>query len=126
MMLTLAFTHEGALVLAFTIVATLALRGLRDASFLRAAAVLVVVLAVSVAAKIMLPPDEYYAGVLMRAALHFFDPTIFQVSIVMLLFAALAGYGVILLALVAAGAGQSISLCRRDRDSRAHHVLAVV
>jgi hypothetical protein len=43
--LTLAFTHEGALVLAFVIVATLAPRGLRDASFLRAAAVLVVVLA---------------------------------------------------------------------------------
>ncbi len=99
MMLTLAFTHEGALVLAFAIVATLAPRGLRDASFLRAAAVLVVVLALSAAAKIMLPPDEYYADVLMRAALHFFDRTIFQVSIVELLFAVLAGYGVIFLAL---------------------------
>ena len=90
---------KGALVLAFAIVATLAPRGLRDASFLRAAAVLVVVLALSAAAKIMLPPDEYYAGVLVRAALHFFDPTIFQVSVVVLLFAALAGYGVILLVL---------------------------
>ena len=93
--LTLAFTHEGALVLAFAIVATLAPRGWRDALFLRAAAVLIVVLAMSAAAKIMIPPDEYYAGVLMRAALHFFDLTIFQVSIVLLLFAALAGYGVI-------------------------------
>ena len=73
MMLMLAFTHEGALVLAFAIVATLAPRGLRDASFLRAAAVLVVVLAMAAAVKIMLPPDEYYAGVLLRAALHFFD-----------------------------------------------------
>ena len=99
MMLTLAFTHEGALVLAFAIVATLAPRGLRDACFLRAAAILVVVLAMSVAAKIMFPPDEYYAGVLVRAALHFFDLTIFQVSIVLLLLAALAGYGVIFLVL---------------------------
>ena len=97
--LTLAFTHEGALVLAFAIVATLAPRGLRDVSFLRAAAVLVVVLALSAAAKIMIPPDEYYADVLTRAALHFFDLAIFRVSIVVLLFAVLAGYGVLFLVL---------------------------
>ncbi len=99
MMLTLAFTHEGALVLVFAIVATLASRGLRDASFPRAAAVLVVVLAMAAAVKIMLPPDEYYAGVFLRAALHFLDPGIFQVGIVVLLFAVLAGYAVILLVL---------------------------
>jgi hypothetical protein len=99
MVLTLAFTHEGALVLAFVIVATLAPRGLRDASFLRAAAVLVVVLALSAAAKVMIPPDEYYADVLMRAALHFFDLAIFQVSVVLLLCAALGGYGIIFLLL---------------------------
>jgi hypothetical protein len=97
MLLALAFTHEGALVLVFAIVATLAPRGWRDASFLRAAAMLIVILAASAAAKIVLPPDEYYAGVLMRAALHFFDLTIFQVSVVVLLFAALAGYGGIFL-----------------------------
>jgi hypothetical protein len=97
--LALAFAHEGALVLVFAIVATLAPRGWRDASFRRAAAVLVVVLAMSVAAKIMLPPDEYYAGVLVRAALHFFDLSIFEVSIVVTLFAALAGYGIIFLSL---------------------------
>jgi hypothetical protein len=99
MMLALAFTHEGALVLAFAIVATLAPRGWRDALFLRAAAVLVVVLAISAAAKIMIPPDEYYAGVLVRAALHFFDPAIFQVGIVLLLLATLALYGGIYLVL---------------------------
>jgi hypothetical protein len=99
MLLTLAFTHEGALALAFAILATLAPRGWRDASFLRAAAVLLVVLAMAAAAKIMLPPDEYYAGVLLRAALHFFDLSIFQVPIVLLLFAALAGYVAIFLAL---------------------------
>jgi hypothetical protein len=99
MMLTLAFTHEGALVLAITIVATMALRGLRDATFLRAAAILIVVLAMAVATKIMLPPDEYYAGVFLRAAVHFFDFSIFQVAIVVLLFAVLAGYGILLLAL---------------------------
>ena len=99
MMLLLAFTHEGALVLAFAIVATLASRGLRDVSFLRAAAALIVILALSAAMKIMVPPDEYYADVLVRAALHFFDLAIFQVGIVLLLFAALAGYVVIFLML---------------------------
>jgi hypothetical protein len=99
MMLALAFTHEGALVLVFAIAATLAPRGRRDALFRRAAAALVVVLATSAAVKIMIPPDEYYAGVLLRAALHFFDLTIFHVSIVLLLFATLTAYGVMLLVL---------------------------
>ena len=99
MMLILAFTHEGALVLAFAIVATLAPRGWRDALFLRAAVALAVVLALSVAVKIVLPPDEYYASVLVRAALHFFDPAIFQVSIVLLLLATLAGYVAVFLML---------------------------
>jgi hypothetical protein len=58
-----------------------------------------VVLAAAAATKLMLPPDEYYSGVLLRAALHFFDLSIFQVPLVLLLFAALAGYGVIFLAL---------------------------
>ena len=98
-MLALAFTHEGALALAIAIVATLAPRGWRDGLFLRAVAVLTAVLAAAAAAKIMLPPDEYYAGVLLRAALHFFDLSIFQVPFVLLLFAALAGYGVIFLIL---------------------------
>jgi hypothetical protein len=97
MLLTLAFTHEGALVLTGVIVATLALRGLRDGLFLRAAAILAAVLAMSAAAKIWLPPDDYYAGVLLRAALHFFDLGIFEVPIVVLLFATLALYGVLLL-----------------------------
>ena len=99
MLLALAFTHEGALVLAFAIVATLAPRGWRDASFRRVVAVLMVVLTAAAAVKIMLPPDEYYAGVLVRAALHFFDPGIFEVSVVLLLLATLGGYAVVFLAL---------------------------
>jgi hypothetical protein len=99
MMLILGFTHEGGLVLAFGIVATLSPRGWRDATFLRAAAALAVVLPLSVAAKILVPPDEYYAGVFVRAARHFFDPAVFQVSIVLLLLATLAGYVVIFLIL---------------------------
>jgi hypothetical protein len=107
LMLALAFTHEGALVLTFAIVATQAVRGLRDASFLRAAAALAVAVAMACAAKILAPPDDYYAGVLLRAALHFFDLIIFEVGVVMLLFAALAGYGAIYFALSRAMKGRA-------------------
>jgi hypothetical protein len=95
MFLTLAFTHEGALVLEFSIVATLAMRGFRDALFVRAAAILIVVLAIWAAVKIIIPPDEYYAEVLLRAALHFFDIKIFEVNIVGLLFGTVLVYGVL-------------------------------
>jgi hypothetical protein len=99
MLLALAFTHEGGLVLATAIVATLALRGLRDAVFIRSAAILVSILVISAAVKLMLPPDEYYSSALLRAALHFFDLTIFKVRIVQLLLGAIAAYGLIFLAL---------------------------
>ena len=97
MFLTLALTHEAALVLIISIVAPLALRGLRDRLFLRAAAILIVVLAACIAVKIIFPPDEYYAGVLIRAALHFFDIRIFEVNIVALLFGTMVVYGFLFL-----------------------------
>jgi hypothetical protein len=93
MFVALMFTHEGALVLALTIVATLALRSLRDASFMRGATAFIAALTVWVAVKLLLPPDEYFAGVLIRAALHFFDLAIFEVNLFLLLLAALTGYG---------------------------------
>jgi hypothetical protein len=93
--LLLAFTHEGALVLLFTILATLVPRGLRSASFLRSLIGLIVILLLAAASKVALPPDDYYAGVLLRAALHFFDLEIFKVEVVLLLLAALTAYGVI-------------------------------
>lgn len=93
MLLALALTHEGALVLALTIVATTALRGTRDGSFRRAAGAMIAVLMVWVEVKVLLPPGNYFAGVLVKAALHFFDPQTFEVNIVFLLSASLAGYG---------------------------------
>src|SRR6478736_3753280 len=49
--LLLAFTHEGALVLLFAIVATLAPRGLRDVLFVRAMIGLIVILILAAASK---------------------------------------------------------------------------
>ncbi len=93
--LLLAFTHEGALVLLIAIVATLIPRGLRSVQFKRAMISLIVILTLAAASKVALPPDDYYAGVLLRAALHFFDPEIFREEIVLLLSAALAGYAAV-------------------------------
>jgi hypothetical protein len=80
-------------------VATLALRGLRNGGFVRAAIILAVVLGLAGLSKMILPPDDYYAAVLLRAALHFFDLTIFEVNVVLLLIATLAGYGIVFVAL---------------------------
>ena len=55
---------------------------------------MVAVLMVWVEVKVLLPPGNYFAGVFVAAALHFFDPETFEVNIVFLLCASLAGYGV--------------------------------
>jgi hypothetical protein len=91
--LALAFTHEGALVLLFAIVVTLAPRGLQSAQLVRAMICLIVILILAAASKVVLPPDDYYAGVLLRAALHFFDFEIFKIEAVLVLLAVLATYG---------------------------------
>ncbi len=91
--LLLAFTHEGALVLLVAITATLALRGLWSAVFVRAVANLLVIVALAALAKIFVPPDDYYADAFLRAALNFFDPAIFEVRIVVVLLTAIIAYG---------------------------------
>lgn len=96
--LMLAFTHEGALVLLFVIVMTLVPRGLRSVLFLRAVISLVAVLILAAASKFVFPPDDYYAAVLLRAALHFFNPEIFEVNVVLLLAATLTAFGAIFVA----------------------------
>jgi len=93
--LMLAFTHEGSLVLLLVIVLTLVPRGLRSVPFLRSVVSLVAILILAAASKFVFPPDDYYAGVLLRAALHFFDPEIFEVNVVLLLAATLTAFGVI-------------------------------
>ncbi len=99
LLLMLIFTHEGALVLAAAIVATLLLRGIRDKLFLRAAGALFVVVSIWAAVKLIFPPDDYFAGVLVRAALDFFDLNIFTGDLVLLLFGTIASYGVVFLVL---------------------------
>ena len=93
LLLALCLTHEGALILAVAIVATLFLRGLRDRAFLRGAGALLVALAVWAAVKAMLPPDDYFAAVYVRAALDFFDAGLLHSELLLLLVGAIVGYG---------------------------------
>jgi hypothetical protein len=97
--LLLAFTHEGTFVLLIAIVVTLVPRGFRSFQFKRGMICFGVILTLEVASKLALPPDDYYAGVLLRAALHFFDLEIFREQIVLLLLATLAGYAALFIAI---------------------------
>ena len=92
-MVALVLTHEGALILAAVIVATLLPLGMRDRAFLRASAGFVLAVAVWLAVKTELPPGDYFAAVLVRAALDFFDPDIFTCDLVLLMGGTLVLYG---------------------------------
>ncbi len=93
-LLALIFTHEGAIVLAAAIVATLLLRGMRHPAFLRAAGALFVAMAIWAAVKVAFPPGNYFADVYVRAALGFFDDALLGSRLLLLLLAAIVGYGV--------------------------------
>jgi hypothetical protein len=99
MLLALVFSHEGALILAIIILSTLLLRGWRDVAFLRTAAAILVVVPAWVAVKWLYRPDVYIADVLARAGQTFFDVEILTGELVLLLAAALVGYGFVLLLL---------------------------
>ena len=92
MLLSLVFTHEGALILAIAILSSLSIRGRHDAAFLRACGAFFIVLPIWLFVKIDLPPDSYIAEVLARAALHVFDPAIVTRSLVLLLMGAAIFY----------------------------------
>lgn len=95
-LLALVFSYDGALIFAVAIVATLVLRGARNAAFIRAGLCLLVVAAIWIAVRVAVPADSYDAPVLARAAAHVFDLGIFTSDLAMLLFGALVSYGVLL------------------------------
>jgi hypothetical protein len=93
LLLALIFSHEAAIIFAITIVATLLLRGWRDAAFLRAVGALIVAISIWAMVKKVFPPDDYFVGVFDRAALNFFDISILSGGLVLLLFLSMASYG---------------------------------
>jgi hypothetical protein len=72
-LLSLIFTHEGALVLAAAILFALLLGGWRDPLFLRALGAFFAAAAIWLIVKAALPPDNYISGVLASAAFRFID-----------------------------------------------------
>ena len=94
LMPALAFTHSGAMISLVAILATLALRGWRDAALRRAGGIFLLVVTAWVIVKSTLRPDDYMAAVMMRAALHVFDISILTGDFMMLLLCALAGYAI--------------------------------
>ena len=66
---------------------------------MRAAISLAIIVILAAAAKIALPPDDYYADAFLRAALHFFDLEIFKIGLVLVLLTAVIAYGAILMPL---------------------------
>ncbi len=125
LLLMLILTHEGALVLAAAIVATLLPRGIRDKDFLRAAGALFAAVLVWAAVKLIIRPDAYFADVLARAALDFFDLNIFTGDLVRLLFATVASYGVVYPRSCAIHAGKSTYLRHLARRCGSCRLLAI-
>lgn len=93
-LLALVCTHEGALIFAVAILATLLLRGTRDAALLRAAGALLAALSIWAAVRLTFTPDDYFAKFFVRAALNFFDVSILtDTELLQLLLGTIAGYG---------------------------------
>jgi hypothetical protein len=95
----LVFTHEGAVVFAIAILATLLLRGTPDAAFRRAAAALLGVMAIWALVKTSLRPDANFSSILVSVALNSIDINNFTCGLSKLLLVTLAAYGGVYFAL---------------------------
>ncbi len=95
LLLLLAFTHEGAIVLSLTILFVLLLSGWRDARFPPAAGAFVVVILIWTAVKASIRPDDYIAPVLSAAAFRFVDIRNLAQPALLIALAAIIGYGIL-------------------------------
>jgi hypothetical protein len=100
LLLALMLTHGAAVILAGAILLSLWLRGTRDAAYKRAAGAFLLAISIWVVVKLALPPDNYDGPMMHRAALHFFDETIFTRYMVALLVCALTAYAAVFVALL--------------------------
>jgi hypothetical protein len=98
-LLAFIFTHEGAIVLALSILFALFLGGLRDPRFKRACIGFCVAVIVWAAVKLTITPDDYIAGVLHAAAFRFIDIRNFAQPAFLTIVAALVAYFILATAL---------------------------
>jgi hypothetical protein len=91
-LLALTFTHEGAVILVAAIVATLLIRQKGAVPLMKYSGAVIVVVSIWLLVKLTYRPDNYYAPVFTRAALHFFDATVFENELILLLLGTIACY----------------------------------
>jgi hypothetical protein len=96
--LALVFTHEGALVLTVAIVATLLLRGHRNAAFVRGVGASAFAIAIWFIVKRAFPSDDYISAVLTAAKLNFFNPRIVTQGLFALIIGAFASFAILWIA----------------------------
>jgi hypothetical protein len=89
----LVFTHEGALIFAATILATVALRG--GHALVRTGVALALVVVMWASVKLLLPPDDYIAPVMAQASRRVIDIANFDRPVVVTIAAALALYALV-------------------------------
>jgi hypothetical protein len=94
-LLALVFTHEGAVVLAISILLALFIRGGRDAIFLRAGTAFFLAMLVWALVKLTIRPDPYIAEVIAAAAFRFIDIDNLAQPAFLTLIAALAAYSAV-------------------------------
>jgi hypothetical protein len=114
LMLAFMLTHEGAIVLAISILVALSVRGWRDPRFLRACRAFVLAMLVWAVVKLTIRPDAYIAAVLDAAAFRFIDIRNLAQPAFLILVAALIGYAAVL------------AILRARRVQRPHLCAAVV
>jgi hypothetical protein len=95
--LALVFTHEGAVVLSLAILLALCLRTGREKVFVLGLAAWSVAMLIWLVVKLAIRPDDYIAGVLLGHAYMFIDIRNLIQPGLLLLLAALAGYGIAVL-----------------------------
>jgi hypothetical protein len=95
-LLALVFTHEGAVVLALSILFALFLRGWRDPRLGRALIGFGIAMLIWGAVKATFRPDEYISVVLAAAAFKFIDPRNLAQPALLTIAAALAAYAVLI------------------------------
>jgi hypothetical protein len=113
-LLSLVFTHEGAIVFATVILFALCLHGWCSAVFIRALTAFLAAMTIWLAVKLTIRPDDYISGVLAAAAYKFIDIRNLGEPAFRVLLAALAGYGV------------TVVLLRRVQPARAEVFAAMV
>jgi hypothetical protein len=105
-LLALVFTHEGAIVLALSILFALYLRGGRDPRFLRALIAFGAAMLIWAAVKLTLQPDAYIASVIHDAAFKFIDIRNLAQPAFLTILSVLAAYALLIASIKALGIGR--------------------